>query len=185
MALTDDQVTNMAFSNWGKSVPSSSSSPGGQGMGSAGIGLQFGAGIGQAYADWQSGKTNQMIDNFNASVETQKAAAEVNQGQFQSNQLGQRLGATLAGQATGFGAHGVVTGAGTSADVAKSTANVGLADMAMIRTNAAMRAWGYSQMATADQLKGTLAAQGGKSAAIGAGISALAGAAGGMYRLSN
>lgn len=154
----------------------------GQLFGGAGAGLKVGAGIGQAIGAWASGRANKMIDDFNANIEDQKATAALNQGMFSSNQMSRRITGTIAGQQVGTAANGIKVNAGTAASVTKSTLGIGSGDMAQIRANAAMRAWGYTSEANSDRLRGDLAEDSGRSQAIGDAIGTAGSAADDLYR---
>src|SRR5215471_3330383 len=88
------------------------------------------------------------IANLNATIAKQNAAYETALGEQQAQAQGMKTRATISQTRANQGAGGLDVNSGSNLQVRQSEAELGSYDMALIRNNAARRAYGQEVVAT-------------------------------------
>jgi len=134
---------------------------------SAMIGMMIGAGAGQAYSQYQSGSYNSKISAYNAKIADMQAKDALRRGEEAANKHGRAVERLKGEQRAGFAGQGVDVSRGSAADVVDATQMLGDLDVAQIRNNAALEAWGFKVAAADARARSRIAKAEGTNAAIG------------------
>jgi len=96
------------------------------------------------------------IAELNAKIAKQNAAYEVALGGQQAQAQGMKTRATIAQTRANQGAGGLDVNSGSNLEVQKSEAELGAYDQALVRNNAARRAYGQEVVATQEEAQANL-----------------------------
>lgn len=134
----------------------------------AGIGMMVGAGF-SAYGQYNAGKDQRALGEFNAGVSEQKARDALVRGDWSENRLREETRKLIGQQRVAFAASGVdITDAdSTAANVFADTQALSELDAQTIRYNAQREAWGHRMDAENFRRGGQTAYEAGKMNAIG------------------
>lgn len=131
------------------------SSPGAAAGASAG-GALVSAGL-QAYGQFKQGQSQSAMYNYqsglaqtNASIAKQDAIYATQTGEVEAQQSGMRTRSEVGSTKVGYGAGNISTSSGSSKNVIASETSIGQANEAVIRANAAKRAYGFNVASAED-----------------------------------
>jgi hypothetical protein len=125
------------------------------------------------------------IARMNAQIAQQNAAYEVNLGEVQAQQQGMKTKSIIGQTKAVQGASGLDLNSGSAMEVRASEAELGAADQATIRSNAARRAYGFQVEAAQDEAQASLYDKASTNAEIGGFIDAGTSILGGGGSLSS
>lgn len=125
-----------------------------------------GAGL-TANAQYQSGRMNQRIYEYDAKIADAQADDALARGRDLAGEKALQIKSTIATQRVRQAASGVDVSRGSALDVQANTAALGARDLAIIRNNAAREAWGYKVQSQDYLLRGKVARETGKLNAVG------------------
>lgn len=111
----------------------------------------------QAVSGVSQGKAEQKTAEANAALLRTQAQQELAAGAYEAQRRASQTRQTIGTQRALYGASGAVVGAGTPLAVTSDTAAIGAEDEAMIRQNAARRAWGLEEQAKQVRYAGKMA----------------------------
>lgn len=129
--------------------------------------LQAFSGATQAYSQYQAGRAEQRLANFNARQAELQAQDAITRGREAQQRLRQQVKQVRGTQRARFAGQNVVVGRGSSAQVDAETQVIGELDALTIRNNAAREALGYRTEAIDRRLRGKFARIEGQQRAIG------------------
>lgn len=129
-------------------------------MGMAAVG-----GITSAYAQYQAGKAQKKIANWNAAQARVQSAQALQAGEFNANRVAIQAEQTQGRQRAAEAGSGIIAGAGTSRAVEASSEAASDMDRFMIELNAKRQAYGYQVKAAGDTLTGQMDMQRGEMGA--------------------
>lgn len=138
----------------------------------AAIAMMAGGTAVTAYGQYQAGKANQKIANYNAEVAELQAEQALKRGREDESRLRMQTRQTIGAQRAALAAMGIDLDDGTAAQIQDDTTYFGELDALTIRNNAALEAWGYRTQATDYRMQGSLAASQGRSQMLGTILSA-------------
>lgn len=135
----------------------------------AGIGLMLVGGGFSAYSQYNAGKDQRALGEFNASVSEQRAQDAGVRGEWSVGRLREDTRKLIGSQRTAFAASGVdITDPdSTAVNVFADTAALSELDAQTIRYNAQREAWGHRMDAENFRRGGQVAYEAGKNNAIG------------------
>jgi hypothetical protein len=116
--------------------------------------LLGGAGLMTAAADIGQGYAAKRLSKNNAKMARQQAESIRQAGDLEAARHMIRVGALIEDQRAAFAAQGLDPNLGSAMDVQQDTHTLGLWDEAMIRHNAAMKAWGLDNEANMSEATG-------------------------------
>ncbi len=128
--------------------------------------MTLAGGITSAYAQYQSGRYNQKIARYNASLKRIQAEQAIQAGNERRNVIDARERIVEGGTRANFAAQGVVVGAGTSMAVIDSERSTAEMDKLLVSINANRQAFGFQTAARGDDLSGDMAMRTGRMGAI-------------------
>lgn len=134
-----------------------------------------------ASSQYQAGAEEQKLAKYNAQVLEYQAQSAEKQGQADVAAARRQREQVIASQRVGFAAGNVDVNSGTAFQVQQDTAEQAEYDIARLKNNAALSAWGFRQEAANQKYKGKMAKHAGTYNAIGT----LLGGAGEYYQLKN
>jgi hypothetical protein len=141
------------------------------GSGNAGaygaIGLSAFAGGFKAFSQYQAGKENGKIADWNAEVADLQARDAMSRGQEAQNKLRRGARRLIGAQRAGFAGQGVVVDSGSPAAVVEDSYTLSEADARTIANNAIREAWGYQVQAAGYRFQAGQARRAGVMAAAG------------------
>lgn len=123
----------------------------------AGTGLDIvGAGL-KAFGQYKTGESEGAMYNYqsglaqtNASIAKQDAIYATQTGEVEAQQSGMRTRSEVGSTKVGYGAGNISTSSGSSKNVIASETSIGQANEAVIRANAAKRAYGFNVASAED-----------------------------------
>lgn len=133
----------------------------------AAIAMMAGGTLMTAAGQYQAGKANQKIANYNAEVAELQAEQALKRGREDESRLRMQTRQTIGAQRAALAAMGIDLDDGTAAQIQDDTTYFGELDALTIRNNAALEAWGYRTQATNYRLQGELDATRGRNDALG------------------
>lgn len=116
----------------------------------AGTAVSAGGALFKGFASSQMYGYQAQIAQMNAQIAKQNAAYETALGEVQAQQQGMKTKAVISETKAAQGASGLDLTTGTAVEVRASEAELGAEDTAMVRSNAARRAYGYEVEASQD-----------------------------------
>ncbi len=135
---------------------------------SAAVGLTLAGGGLQAYGQYQSGRANERLMDYNARLAEQQAEDALARGREAEGLQRLKTRVTIGSQRARMAASGVdISAEGSAIDLVADTARLGELDALTIRNNAAREAWGYRTQATDYRMRGDIARTEGTYGAIG------------------
>ena len=137
-------------------VPSSANTP----YNGAPILTAFG-GLTQMFSQYNAGKINSRIADYNANLARIQGAQAIQSGELSATQEAGRQRQREGNIAASYGAQGV-TG-GTAATTLQSSRNMSAMDRLMIETNARRQALGYQTRAATEEIQGKMASTAAKT----------------------
>jgi len=135
---------------------------------SAAVGLTLAGGGLQAYGQYQSGRANERLMDYNARLAEQQAEDALARGREAERRMRTDVRRTIGSQRARLAASGVdISAEGSAVDLFADTARLGELDALTIRNNAAREAWGYRTQAVDYRARGDLARREGTYRAVG------------------
>jgi len=128
--------------------------------------IAFGS-VFSASASYQAGETNKELAKHNAEMGEIRARDAINRGQTQAKNIREAAETIKATQRAAFATQGVDVGTGSAAIIQAETDYIAKLEVETTLNNAAMEAWGYEVGAESTRTQGELAANTGRSQALG------------------
>jgi hypothetical protein len=158
---------------------------------SIGLAATAGGAVVSGFGNWLGGKTTQQMDNYkaaiaqvNAQIAEQNANYARYSGEVQAQQEGMKV-RYMVGQARAEqGASGFDVSSGSAARVRAGMETVGAQNIQLLRTGAAVKAYGYKVEALQDTASAQLDKYAGANAVVAGDISAVGSILGGASSLS-
>lgn len=134
----------------------------------------------QAYSQYQQGKYQQAMGDYNAKVAEIQAQDALARGGIEEDRQRARTRMIMGAQRAAMGSSGAEVDTGSFGNVLEQTATMGEQDAMTIRQNAMRQAWGYESQADVDRFQGAAAKSTGTMNAMGS-LLTTGGQAYGMY----
>lgn len=132
-----------------------------------GGGISAGGTALSAYAQVQAGQTNQKLADFNADQLDAQAVAATQEGDTAAARRKTEASLLVGSQRAAFSGQGIDINDGSAVDVTYDTLTARDNDVAQIKTNAALKAWGYRSEARLAHWQGQMAHRAGNLNAAG------------------